>query len=50
MHLELKRWYRSIREEVEASRIDRPRGIDIVAFSIVIGKITIWAIKKVNPE
>ena len=50
MNSELRRWYRSIREEVEASRIDRPRGVDMVAFSIVVGKITIWAIEKVNPE
>ena len=50
MQAELRLWYKNLRTKIAKSRIDRPRAVDFMAFHVVIGKITIFAIKMVNPE
>ena len=50
MQAELRLWYKNLRLEIAKSRTERPRAVDFMAFHIVIGKITIFAIEKVNPE
>ena len=50
MHAELRLWYKQIRNATARSRTDRPRPIDFMAFQVVIGKITLFAIECVNPE
>ena len=46
----LKRMNRLIREKEKDSRTRRPRGVDYLAFQLLIGRVTIWAIEKINPE
>ena len=50
MQAELKLWYKTLRLESAKSYTERPRAIDFMAFHVVIGKITIFAIESVNPE
>ena len=50
MQAELRLWYKNLRLETARSRTERPRAVDYMAFHIVIGKITIFAIETVNPE
>ena len=50
MQSELKRLYRSLREVEERSRIDGPRAVDLEAFHLLIGHVSIWAMEKINPE
>ena len=50
MQAELKLWYKNLDRESARSRINRPRAVDFMAFHVVIGKITIFAIECVNPE
>lgn len=41
MQSELKRLYRSLREAEERSRIDKPRAVDLEAFHLLIGHVSI---------
>ena len=41
MQTELKLWYRKIREDIACSRVDRPRTVDTMAFSVLIGRVTL---------
>ena len=50
MQAELRLWYKHIRDATARSRIDRPRAVDWTVFQVVIGRITLFAIEKVNPE
>ena len=50
MQAELKLWYKTLRLESAKSYTERPRAIDFMAFHVVIGKITIFAIESVNSE
>ena len=50
MNLKFRRWYRLIREKIEASRINRFKDINTMTFSIIIEKIIIWVIEKINFE
>lgn len=47
---ELRRMHRLIREKEEESRTKRPRGVDFMAFQLLIGRVTIWAMERINPE
>ena len=47
---ELRRMHRLIREKEEESRTKRPRGVDFMAFQILIGQVTIWVMERINPE
>lgn len=50
MIAKLRLIYRKLRAMEERSRIDRPRAAEFNAFSVVIGKVTTYAIEKTNPE
>ena len=50
MQAELRLCYKQIRNATAGSRTDRPRAVDFMAFQVVIGKITLFAIESVNPE
>ena len=47
---ELRRMHHLIREKEEESRIKRPRAVDFMAFQLLIGRVTIWAMERINPE
>lgn len=47
---ELRLWYKQIRNATARLRTNRPRAVDFMAFQVVIGKITLFAIESVNPE
>ena len=47
---ELRRMHRLIREKEEESRTKWPRGVDFMAFQLLIGRVTIFAMEKINPE
>ena len=47
---ELRRMHRLSREKEEESRTKRPRGVDFMAFQLLIGRVTIWAMERINPE
>ena len=46
----VRRMHRLIREKKKESRTKRPLGVDFMAFQILIGQVTIWAMKRINPE
>ena len=50
IRVELRRMHRLIREKEEESRIKRSRGVDFMAFQLLIGRVAIWAMERINPE